>query len=316
MNTKLKNTIFSILLTAMIISLNSVYAAGLDITDKSELKALIQTHHSRLQSFEVTYAVEEYYHPFTGEEAEKSRQKLLLYSKTLDRMKKGQLTNYEKNRFKHLKIQDFEELVEQQEKFLHGYTVESFQVFRQNGNKMRVDYFFDNQKPNHQFDVFNGRRGYHVTADTQMVRSGPSYDEKWVTPLGCIHYGGGIDQWLKRGATITEFKQNQQKIKLDTPAFDERYDFELTLLDDNKAYWKQCDLLVNGKVQLRIICSEFKDYNGFLIPQQVEYFRSIDGELVPDKKMTLVDAKINVNIPHHLFNKPNNNNFEFESLRR
>lgn len=286
----------------LIIGLNAAWASA--NPEAGRLERDILAHFSQFDSFQLDYTCTFHDAPARGE-------RLAHLSQTVDdwKAKLAAIPEDDPERLGETgrlraSIGDFQRMIE-------GGAVHSLQIFSSDGKRHRIDEFRGEGNLDHVYYGFDGMHGYAVTPADGRVQTAPGLTFRWFNPKYAICYGASLDVFLRNGCEIASAAGGDRVIKMTSPhAQHTMYAFHL--LEGSDFHWNQCDVistLGGGKTVSRVVCGDFQNDNGLLVPGNVKIF-TLDGETGAMRLLMeyqLQNAKVgNVQFADDFFNPPNN----------
>lgn len=252
-----------------------------------KLTSLLIKYNSRFNSSIFTYTGKETIAGSIGTTSEREdRQQLEELLMAFRRRKTGTITAFDEKKWGRITDMQFSELIESASEMFNGFTRDVSQQLSVQGQSRRRDIFRQNDRGEQHFYLFDGNYFYIKNPRSKIVRLG--YEYPHAEDYLC-RYGADLDWFLKQGNTIHEVDNQARKITLFPPGGPQRdISYVFTLLEGNNAYWKECVAYSRDQPIRRILCEDFTEFEGMLVPRkvQININESVRSEL------QLMDAKI------------------------
>ncbi len=201
-----------------------------------------------------------------------------------------------------------------------GKSTNGTYVYRRCGEKQRKDIHWLGETPDNHYYVYDGSTGYFVHLDPgdPTIRSGPGFTKMWMTPDFLSFYGSNLDHFITKSFQILKIDPEQKKIRVFSDQYmrpDQYYEF--TLLDDHHAYWKQCDVVYGDFVDRRVICDDFTEISGMLVPKTIHIQRIGKDGLYDQYQLKLIEGQVNnVEFEDGAFESPKDEHFSHRFINR
>ncbi|MEW6233886.1 MAG: hypothetical protein AB1656_00735 [Candidatus Omnitrophota bacterium] len=312
---------YSILLAGMaIFAVYQIGSIGEEINRAEDLKAYIQTTLATFVSYELSYSCISYYPPVSDKSrVENMKNAISEYQRIVKERTENTLSKEDENKWKYISNENFIELIRDQEKILNGFQIDSAHIISAKNGMMRLDKYWTDKKPNYQSFIFDGSEGICLENDKIIKSDGNT--RMWMEPTSGGGFGVNLNRFVQNGFSIVEFDSATKKLRINSDIYyPKTHYFEFTLLDENPAYWKQCDNINKGVVISRVLCDHFKEISGMLVPETVvmqKHGGLQENGFIDLLKMTLSEARVNdVLFAEDFFSIEPKENMEVENRMR
>jgi len=266
-----------------------------------ELKAVIQTTLAPNNNIEIKYKRIVTSPPDTGDFAEDHQKKIAKLDKILNSLETNMPLDDSDKEYANLSKEELIKYEEQFQKLLNGITYETYQTYAMSGSKMRSDSAIlniSNNKKSIVSFIFNGFKAYEVHHGEKTVTIYDALMKRVLNPMNVGLFGLNLNQFVDKGFYISDYDKANRTLKLKSDVFlspDATYEFKL--LEGHPAYWTECKIVNDstGYAGSRMICQDFVDVDGLLIPgfvQRQAYWRNINEWREHYEKFLFDSAKV------------------------
>lgn len=291
-----------------------------EISSTEELAAYVQSQLNPIKSFEAQYYGEMYVPTEEGAEREKFWQEQIAFVQdAIAKRKAGSMTPEEEKRIQHKSLEELEALLQTYERHMQGFTIESIYVFSRQNDLQRCDVLRPEEQTEHHAYIFDGQKGFVYFPHKNEVARSSSFTERWSNPTQAIGYGFNLNQFLGDDFQMVSYDADRRILQL-KPLEGRRKDnvYEFTLMEDRPEYWTQLDVIrPGGVVAERVLCREFQEKDGVLVPAEIVRQKLYGAELQDSFRLELVEADFqDPQFPQGFFQAPEGNEIVMKDYSR
>jgi hypothetical protein len=284
-----------------------------------------KNHFAPYQKMEITYQVIETFAGPTGDYRKELENEVEYYQLIIEQRNSNTLSDEEWKKWETISDESLQQTITSHLKRLENSPRDAVYIYTSDGVNMRKDVFRPEGNPMHHYYLFDGYNGYLITPEDGKVRTSPSFAEQWLNYQEFPRFGSGLDSSLGKTMHVQQVISNTENDNstifiVSNPTLDQKkYVMKITLLEENPLYWKTCEWKSGENTISRIICSDFRDHSGLLIPNVVIRQKPNNEDVMADEvHMTVIDVKINeeVEIEEGFFDLPSAENAKVARFNR
>lgn len=275
--------------------MGKISAFGMNINDIEELRAYVLTELSPFEKTEFTYSCRTFVEASNAFGMGKKSQEI---REILQKRANNQLTEEEKQKWINLSDDELRDILSGYEEMVSGFVYDSTWILKTYNNKFRIDVHSNGKhlSSKHFMYIFDGKEGVVVHPEKKTINKNTYVNMAFMTSMYTGCFGGDLYRFSKNKVyDLVSFNPENRKLVIKSDVFPPYADHCTYILhDSNYAYWKRFDVVDEyEKILKRIICNDFIDISGMLIPSYViEQTRSAKQKKLIDFRVYQLDNAV------------------------
>ncbi|MDP8242479.1 MAG: hypothetical protein P9L94_00250 [Candidatus Hinthialibacter antarcticus] len=289
---------------------------------KVSLKSSLNETFTSIRNTEITYQAEEnFFKKISDVDKNEFRKDIQYFKHVIEARKNGTLSPEDTRLFYLKSDEDLEASIAKREWLLDEDSKEAIYIFSTDGFRFRQDVYRPQVTDEDHSYIFDGINGFLVKTADNVVRSGDLFTEYWTNFNSFARFGSGLEKALQQNTVyntdIISNNSGHHLIVENNSMQKKGIHLDFTLLDSNPIFWEKCEHKINNKTTLRIVCEDFKEHDGIMVPGIVRRQKPSKNGFEDEYVLTLLDVKINtVEFPENFFNPPTVENSIVHRLTR